>query len=182
MRLFKKQLVVLTLNVLVFFSFFSAFPSYNTSYLEGQAEVNERSFKLTGITAWNGTLPTTSTYVNLTATSNNCGFSLSGNANKPDANSTFGINTPSNSLRKLIITKPSYIVEFTGIRFEAYSSSTTARYFKINGVTDSVDGITSSYTFSSPLQTSIISTTGSSITIESTEGAIVIKSITLYFY
>ena len=179
----KKLFVALTISFIIFAGFAWEFNLPRSSIVQGQAVTNERSYKLVGLTSWSGTLPISSTYIDISGTSVNCDFALSGKANKQDSNSVFGINTTSNS-SLLVISKPSYINAFTAFQMEAYHGSGTAkRGFTLNGSNYGIT-IDGPVTFANPKDTSkiILNSESESISLETTSGQLVIKSITLYYY
>ncbi len=155
--------------------------NYSTSVIEPFAAENER----TKTFLWgnlSGTLPTSSTYVNINATTDPCGFTFSGNAQRAGTNPNFvlGITNGRTPNAEIIITKPSYIIEFTAIEITAYSASGTARYLAINGVKDDTS-VTSAGNYSSPINIGKISINGSSVTITAPDGNILIKEFVLYY-
>jgi hypothetical protein len=192
MRLFKKQLVVLTLNVLVGLALASTISNYTTSYFEGEANINERSktFLYSGLT---GTLPTSNAYAIVNAETTFCAFDISGvfqrgGTGGPPEKYAVGITNDAKTIGittytpNMTITKPSYIVEFTAIEILAYSAAVGNRQLRINGVDDDTN-VTSAGTWDSPINIGKITFASgtTSITILSPDGNILIKSFTLYF-
>lgn len=145
------------------------------------AETSERNktFTYADLT---GTIPTSTTYVTMDATTNPCGFSFDGYVSRTGSTGAYAllINIGKTPASSITITVPSYVTNFTGIKMGAYATSTTARYFKINGITDTT-AITSAYTYASPVYTGIIAVSGTTILIEPTVGAISIANFTLYY-
>jgi hypothetical protein len=192
MRLIKKQLVVLTLNVLVFLVLATTISNYTTSYFEGEANINERSktFLYSDLT---GTLPSSTTYAIVDAETTSCAFDISGvfqrgGTTTPTPKFAVGIINETKTINSVVytpnmtITKPSYIVEFTAIEILAYSASGTNRQLRINGVDDDTN-VTSAGNWDSPINIGKITLNSgtTAITILSPDGNILIKSFILYF-
>jgi len=181
MAFFNKRMILLFNNLFLLAGIGTTIANYSTSVIEPFAAENER----TQTFLWgnlSGTLPTGSSYVNINATTNPCGFTFSGNAQRGGTTPNFvlGITSGRTPTAEIIITKPDYIIEFTAIEITAYSASGNLRYLAINGVKDDTP-VSSAGNYSSPINIGKISINGSSVTITSPDGNILIKEFILYY-
>lgn len=176
-----KKLFVAGLNLILITGVLTYLPKPIENNI-AMANIIERtqSFLFTNL---EGTLPTSSTYININATTNPCGFIFTGNAQRAGSspNLVLGITSSRSPNAEIIITKPSYVQELLGIELKAYSGAAGVRYLAINGVQDTTP-INNSGTYANPLTTGKILISGNSVKITSPNGNILIKEFIVYYY
>jgi hypothetical protein len=190
MKLFKKQLLVFSINLLVFVGLASTISGYTTSYIEGAADVIERSNTFYFSNLSGGTIPNSTSYINVSTNTNPCNFTITGAFSRQGSNPNyvFGLTNSAtvsgvaSQPTSLVIEKASYILEITAIEIFAYSGSTSNRQLRINGVDDDTN-ITSSGSFASPINIGKISLPANTTTVNITspDGSVFIQSFILYF-
>jgi hypothetical protein len=182
MKTIIKKSLVSSLSLILLSGVVTSVSFNNTSVIQGGADVIERSrsFLFSDLT---GTLPNSTIYVDINATTINCDFSFTGNAQRSGSTPNFSLAIVNNRTpeAKIIITKPSYVIGLTAIELFAFSGSTSLRYLAINGVKDDT-AVTNSGNFDNPINIGKISISGDSVIITSPDGNISIKEFKIYYY
>ena len=190
MRFINKKFMLFMTNVFLLAGIGSTIANYSTSVIQGEAVVPERNKEFLFDNLSGGTIPSGTTYINVNTSTNPCNFTITGGFNKTGTSPkiAFGITNSAtisgvpSSTPSIIITKASYIIEFTAIEILAYSGSGSSRQLRINGNDDDTN-VTSAGNWDAPINIGKIalSAGSSNVTITSPDGSILIKTIIIYF-
>jgi hypothetical protein len=186
MRFINKKIMLFVTNVFLLAGIGSTIANYSTSVIQGEAVVPERNKEFLFANLSGGTIPSSTSYISVSTSTDPCNFAITGGFSRQGTTPKFAFGLAASSagvaVPSIIITKPTYIVELTAIEILAYSASGSNRQLRINGVDDDTN-ITSTSNWDNPLNIGKISLSAGSgsVTITSPDGALLIKSIIIYF-